>query len=152
MSGNFVWLERSSDYGEIRPVVRSLAPVAITRPLVRIGGDGDGGYLLPDDLDGVAAVISPGVSTTVEFDLDMAGRGAQIYMADASVSGPPVNHERFHFLGKYLDVFDDDQNIRLDGFCSSIAREHDGDQLLQMDIEGAEYRVLLDASDETLRR
>ncbi|MEC5293428.1 MULTISPECIES: hypothetical protein [unclassified Aurantimonas] len=45
---------------------------------------------------------------------------------------------------KFLDVFEDDANTRLDTFCSTITCG--GDLIMQMDIEGAEWRTLLDAS------
>jgi len=151
LSGYRVWLEPPSDPGEIRALLRSLAPVAVTRPLVRLGSANDGGYLAPDDLEDIAVCVSPGVSTEVGFDLAMAERGMEIYMADASVEGPPVQCPRFHFYKKFLDVFEDERNLRLDTLCVGIAPEHAGDRMLQMDIEGAEYRVLLDASDEVLR-
>lgn len=41
--------------------------------------------------------------------------------------------------------------MRLDSLCASVDRSRPGDRLLQMVIEGAEFRVLLDASDETLK-
>lgn len=151
ISGHRVWLEPASDPSEVMNLIRNLAPVSINLPLVRLGSAGDGGYLAPDDLEGISVSVSPGVSTEVGFDLAMAERGMEIYMADASVEGPPVQHPRFHFYKKFLDVFDDEHNMRLDTLCDEIAQEHAGDRILQMDIEGAEYRVLLDASDEVLR-
>lgn len=151
LTGNHVWLEPSSNLDEVRALLRQLAPVAIAQPMVRIGSAGDGGYLAPQDLDDIKVVVSPGVSTEVSFDLTMAERGMQVYMVDASVAEPPVAHPRFHFQKKFLDVFEDEQNMRLDALCAAIAPEHVGERILQMDIEGAEYRVLLDASDETLQ-
>lgn len=150
LSGHQVWLEPASNPDDVRQFIHQLAPVAIAQPLIRLGGDDDGGYLAPDDLDGIHAVVSPGVSTEVSFDLSMAERGMDIYMADASVEGPPISHPRFHFQKKFLDVFDDANNIRLDSLSAYMAPEHSGDRLLQMDIEGAEYRVLLDGSDGVL--
>lgn len=151
LSGDKVWLEHSSNLDDVRALLSRLAPIATNRPMIRIGSSGDGGYLAPDDLDGVNVAVSPGVSTEVGFDLAMAERGMEIYMADASVAAPPIEHPHFHFHKKFLDVFEDDENMRLDTLCASIAPEHTGDRILQMDIEGAEYRVLLDASDETLK-
>jgi hypothetical protein len=43
--------------------MRSLAPIDTGIPLDRVGGDGDGGYLIPRDTEGVVALFSPGVST-----------------------------------------------------------------------------------------
>lgn len=151
LAGNQVWLEAPSQLNEIRTVLRQLAPVAIEQPMVRIGSARDGGYLAPQDLDGITVAVSPGVSTEVSFDLAMAERGIEVYMADASVAAPPIAHPRFHFQKKFLDVFEDEENTRLDALCTAIAPEHAGDRILQMDIEGAEYRVLLDTSDETLQ-
>jgi len=149
-SGYRAWLEPATDLGEVEALIDQLKPVPIKQNLVRIGSNDDGGYLLPDDLEGISACVSPGVSTEVCFDYAVADRGCDIFMADASVDGPPVNHPRFHFVKKFVDVFEDDRNMRLDTICAAIGREYAGDRLLQMDIEGAEYRVLLDASDETL--
>ncbi|UAB78968.1 FkbM family methyltransferase [Erythrobacter sp. SCSIO 43205] len=150
--GNKFWLEPSSDLDMVRGFVRSLTPVDIGIDLIRIGSDTDGGYLVPDDLDGIEACLSPGVSTEVGFDLVMAEAGLHVVMADASVSGPPVSHERFHFFQKFLAVHEDERNMRFDSLVTEASKHTAGDLLLQMDIEGAEYAVLLDASDEALQR
>lgn len=119
---------------------------------MRIGSHDDEGYLVPDDIDGIGACISPGVSTEIGFDLEMAGRGIPVFMADASVSGPPEEHDLFHFYPKFLDVVDDEQNMRLETLVAEASKQAAGDLILQMDIEGAEYRCLLDAKDDVLRR
>jgi hypothetical protein len=105
---------------------------------------------MPDDLDGVSGCISPGVSTEVGFDLEIASRGIDVYQADASVAGPPVQHERFHFTRKFLDSYNSENTITLDDYCDGVPG--DGDLIFQMDIEGAEYRVLASASYALLRR
>jgi hypothetical protein len=43
-------------------LVRLMRPIESGHPLVRLGGPKDGGYLVPDDLDGIAFCFSPGVS------------------------------------------------------------------------------------------
>ena len=151
LSGYQLWLEHSSDVEHVRTLLKLLAPVAIEQPLIRIGGKGDGGYLVPDDFANINTAISPGVSTEISFDLAMADLGIDVIMADASVKGPPVENPHFHFLPKFVDVFEDDKNMRLDTLCDSKAVDKDGDRILQMDIEGAEYRVLLDLSDKALK-
>lgn len=148
MAGGAVWLEPSSDPKEVARLIQSLRPKAVKVPLIRIGGEGDGGYLVPDDFSGISACISPGVSDNVSFDQEIANRGIDVYMADASVSGPPVRDTRFHFVPKFLDVYEDDSHTRLETLCKLAPNT--GDRILQIDIEGAEYRVLLDASDEVL--
>ena len=117
--------------------------------LVRIGGVGDGGYLIPDDLVGVEECFSPGVSVIAEFEKDLVGRGIRCYLADYSVDRSPFEHPMIDFVKKYLGVFDSEKFIRLESWVSG-KRNSVGDLILQMDIEGSEYRVLLDTPDEVL--
>lgn len=144
------WIGRSADRERVGNLITSLRPRGTVAPLIRIGPAGDGGYLVPDDLEGISACVSPGVSVEVGFDKEMADRGIDVYMADASVNGPPHMNDHFHFVKKFLDVFDDETHVRLDTFTETISSEND--LILQMDIEGAEWRVLLDTSPKTLGR
>ena len=47
---NVTWQTRSGDLLEL---ITKLAPQDCGLELIRIGGPGDGGYLVPDDLDGI---------------------------------------------------------------------------------------------------
>lgn len=149
--GNYAWLEPPSNIDDVVMLIDRLKPVAISKPLIRLGSELDGGYLVPDDLEGITVAVSPGVSTEIGFDLTAAKYGMEVYMADASVTGPPIENPRFHFHKKFIDVFDDENNMRLDTLSSLINPLHAGDRILQMDIEGAEYRVLLDTSEDVLK-
>ncbi len=151
-TGNRVWLEHPSTNEQLTQLMRSVRPVATKTKLRRFGPKGDGAYLLPNDLEGISACVSPGVSTEVDFDLEIAQRGIPVFMADASVEGPPINHENFRFYKKFIGAHRDDMFMTLDDLCDEIPAELDGDRLLQMDIEGAEYCVLLDVKEETLKK
>jgi hypothetical protein len=120
-------------------------------PMIRLGGDGDGGYVLPDDLDGLAACFSPGVSSVADFDLSLAEKGVPSFMADASVSGVPVHHPLFDFEATFVGTEDADGWTRLDSWMGRKAPDT-GDMLLQMDIEGSEWSVLRSTDRATLRR
>lgn len=150
-SGNKVWIDKATSHNDLRAFLKTLKPKKTVAPLIRIGGANDGGYLIPDDFVGVGACISPGVAQEVSFDFQLAERGLDIHMFDASVKGPPIQHPKFHFTEKFFDVVDDTTNVRLDSVANAISQKS-GDMLLQMDIEGAEWRVLLDVSRETLLR
>lgn len=145
-----MWSERTVDDAPLKALIRRLQPETSDIPLIRMGGPHDGGYLVPDDLNGIEACISPGVSDECSFDEDAAARGMEVYMADASVDGPPNNNPRFHFSKKFLDTFNSEQTITLDDYCRDV--RVGSDLLLEMDIEGAEYRVIQSASDDTMAR
>jgi hypothetical protein len=38
---------------EVLELIRRLRPRSCSVPLMRVGGNADGGYLIPDDLDGI---------------------------------------------------------------------------------------------------
>ena len=129
----------------------AVSPVATNHKLIRIGGDGDGGYLVPDDLIGIKVCFSPGVSEVADFELALAALGIQCFLADYSVDVPPKQHPLFTFDKKFLGATDDDVFIRLETWLRR-APDNDNDMILQMDIEGAEYGVILNASDAMLAR
>jgi len=140
---------RTSD-DAVRTLMRRLRPLATEHPLRRCGGDGDGGYLIPDDMSGLAALFSPGVADTADFEADFAARGITCFLADHSVDGPPLSSPFFRFEKKNLGPRDNEVDMTLDAWVGRLAPA--GDLALQMDIEGAEYAVLLAASPATLRR
>lgn len=122
--------------------------------LVRIGGAGDGGYLVPNDLNDVHFCMSPGVAETSCFEFQLASDYDMICcLADFSVDGPAVQHPLFHFTKKFISSYNDCQNMRLtDWVHASEDRHGKGDLLLQMDVEGAEYSVLQEVSEKTLAK
>jgi hypothetical protein len=140
---------------EVLEVFELLKPKASKTPLIRIGGDVDGSYLVPDDLDGIAACFSPGVNRIKYFEDFLTDRyGIQSHMCDFTCDvdefKTPLKPGMQTFVKKWLDVSPGEDNISLEDWL----RDHDvrGDLLLQMDIEGAEYRNLLGTSEDTLGR
>jgi hypothetical protein len=146
-----IFVSRTTDLQKIKRLISRLLPRTFDGTLIRLGPNGDGGYLVPDDLDNIAACISPGVSFEAGFDLDMAKRAIPVFMFDASVTEPPIKHPLFHFLPLFLGPETCPGFTTLDEICEKHAPK-EGDLLLQMDIEGAEYDVLATVSDRVLQR
>lgn len=137
---------------EISTIIRRLWPIVAESGLVRLGPDGDGGYLVPNDLDDLAACFSPGVSAISGFEKDCADLGMQVFLADASVDAPALHHERFTFTKKFLGVTTNREFMTLDDWVSISLPQSNSDLMLQMDIEGYEYEALLNVSSNLLRR
>lgn len=146
-----VTLGRTADKEDIAAFLATIRPLETEHPLIRIGDDGDGGYLVPDDLGGIGACFSPGVSTIAHFETDLAKRGIKCFLADASVETAPVAGEMFDFERKFLGVKNGGSFITLEDWIRRKAPDA-SDLILQMDIEGAEYRVILSTIQEVLRR
>lgn len=139
--------ERSS----IEGLLNKFTPKACGQDLVRMGPVFDGGYLLPDDLVGIKALYSPGVSDTLGFDLEIAKRGIPCFLADGTVEQPSNMHTSMNFEKMMIGGGPVDTYMSLVSWVTRTAPPH-GDLMLQMDIEGAEYEVLLAAPRSLLDR
>jgi hypothetical protein len=128
-----------------------IRPLNSGMPLIRLGAEGDGGYLVPDDLDGIEACFSPGVSSIATFELAFAERGIPCFLADFSVDHAPVTHSLIHFDKKFLGINNDDVYMRIDDWVKEKS-PNSQNGILQMDIEGAEYEILFDISEEILKK
>jgi hypothetical protein len=147
------FVSEMTDVEKLRSLIQRIRPLQAAHPLVRIGGVYDGGYLVPDDLQGIAACFSPGVANNASFEMDMLSRGVHSHLADYSVDGPPAGLQPMSFEKKFLGSFNSEVFTTLDQWVADKAGTSDHeDYLLQMDIEGAEYETLLAASSSTLRR
>lgn len=141
---------RASTQTEVLDTVKLLFPRKYCGNVVRVGGCSDGAYVLPDALQGISASISPGVSEEIDFDLELGSMGIYSYMYDASVSHPARLTERQHFKPKFIDSYTSNITETLDNIVDHVSGRHPGDLLLQMDIEGAEYRCLDATTTATL--
>ncbi|MFD3189132.1 FkbM family methyltransferase [Sedimentitalea sp. HM32M-2] len=136
---------------QVRALFSLFQPFDTGIPLIRIGGDHDGGYLLPDDLDGIVASFSPGVDVTVTFDAEIAERGIPCFMADASVQGIAVDHPLLTFDRLFVGATTEGDVISMQDWIGKYAPP-EGDLLMQMDIEGAEYDTIMAMRDADLDR
>lgn len=137
---------------DIAGLIARLRPISTEIGLIRLGPEKDGGYLVPDDLAGIEACFSPGVSDSSDFELACAQKGMKVFLADHSVDGPATRHESFHFTKKFVGATTSDSFMTMDDWVKSAPIASDSDLLLQMDIEGYEYETLLSMPDDLLKR
>jgi hypothetical protein len=149
-----IYIEKMTPFLALLGLARQIQPVTTLFELIRVGGEADGGYLVPDDLSGIAVCFSPGVEDIAGFERDLLStRGINSHMADYSVDGPPMGFQPQSFTKKYLGATDDPRFMTLDSWVRGTPEFHSqADLLLQMDIEGAEYVCLLGVSEEVLKR
>jgi len=133
-------------------LIKKLRPQDCGIELIRIGGTRDGGYLIPDDLEGIEYCFSPGVNTTSDFEEELANRGIRSLMADYSVEGPPIRRREFCFDKKFIGASDRDCFMTFETWKNKYIRDYTGDLILQMDIEGSEYEVLFNIPDPLLNQ
>jgi len=91
---NLTW---QTEPAKVLEVIRKLRPMDCGKELIRLGGAGDGGYLVPNDLDGIEYCFSPGVSTTSDFEDVVVNLGIKSFLADYSVDSPAIGRPEFTF-------------------------------------------------------
>lgn len=134
-----------------KTLAQVLRPFDVGYKLIRIGDFGDGGYLVPDDLSGIQACFSPGVSEQASFELDLAKRGIPSFMADASVDGPAIDVPGAVFRKQHIGSHTKNAFISLRDWVTECAPGTE-DLILQMDIEASEYAVISTTPPDCLAR
>jgi hypothetical protein len=120
---------------------------------IRIGGPGDGGYVLVDRLRPAQAVMSFGIGTTVTFDRDLAGRGHSVLLFDHTIDALPDKHPGFTWYPEGVGGFANPP-AGVFTLADHMAKlPHGGEApILKMDVEGAEWDVLTETPMGLLRR
>ena len=149
-----IYVQKMTPQARMLDLIRRLRPVATSIDLIRVGGDKDGGYLIPGDLAGILACFSSGVGPTASFETELLTRyGIPSHLCDYSVAVPPDNFMPASFERKFVGAFDDDTFTTLNQWMERKPEYGlDGDFLLQMDMEGGEYAALLSLDESKLKR
>jgi len=116
--------------------------------LIRLGGEGDGSYLIPNDLIAIQKLISPGVGQSRMFEDDLFESNNI-----TSILIDPFSRPTHMNLGdEYLPKLMGGGGAETVTLNSIIENQPEGDLILQMDIESGEYVVLSSISIENLAR
>lgn len=118
---------------------------------IRVGKEYDGGYTMINDFDETIIAYSYGISNDVSWDQAMADHKIHSYMYDHTISALPYENPFFHWkkegvCGKVKidNCASVDTHLKVNGhnLCRNL--------ILKMDVEGAEWDVLMDIKPETL--
>ena len=109
---------------------------------IRVGGDGDGGYILPDCLDQISFCMSIGVGASNSFELDLAAVGISCVSFDEEIPPKFVDDARLHGVRTFVGASKGEFSVN-DGW--NATREIIGNVdrgILQLDAEGFEWQIL----------
>ena len=134
-------------------LIEKFRPYNLGYNLIRIGSKHDGGYLVPDILNQIDFCISPGVDKTVLFEKQLFDKySVKSYLLDHTVDPNEPFLNGFDFTKKKLDVISEKDSINLEDFYNQKINNKSSNGILQIDIEGDEYKVLISTSDEILKK
>lgn len=143
-------LQRSSPDFDAELELEKIWPKSLRCDLVRVGSqESDGGYLLPSALLEPDRVFSPGVSNNMTFEQYFLDKGIPCVLADGSIEEPPIKHPLVQFDKLWVKGESKSSALSLDEWVNRYSAEGEN-LILQMDIEGDEYSVILAASKSTL--
>jgi Methyltransferase FkbM domain len=145
-----VTLTKHTKSAAVLDLITKLKPQDCGKDLIRIGADRDGGYLLPNDLGGIQYCFSPGVGGVSDFESHLATLNIRSFLADYSVPSLPMERPEFTFDRKFLTANDTEISFTLKSWRDKYLSNYTGDLLLQMDIEGFEYEVIIGTPVEVL--
>ena len=143
-------LDKSTKKLDILDFVKNLKPCSTEHELIRLGGNNDGGYLVPNDLSNIKYNLSPGVGRFFSFELDLLKKNIPSYMCDASVDSISPELAGCIFVKKNIGSINKKDQISINDWIESINLDKDQNLMMQMDIEGMEYETILSLSKKNL--
>jgi hypothetical protein len=106
--------------------------------LKRYGSIADGGYVVPvNTINNSKFLISGGIETNNEFEIELAKLGISGIQVDNSIDSPPIAHENLSFKRATLGG---ENGILIDDLLKGFDPASHG--VLKLDIEGSEYETL----------
>ena len=119
---------------------------------IRLGNEGDGGYVLGDLPGGYDSYISAGICYEESFSRDFINKynmnKSNSYGFDGTVKEYPVKYtQEIQFIKKNINNLNDDNNTNL-----SFLTDKYENIFLKMDIEGGEYPWLLQIDETQLNK
>jgi FkbM family methyltransferase len=121
-------------------IIQLLQPRLAATSLIRLGCQGDGGYVIASVFDSKIC-LNLGVGDEVSSDLDLLHRGFKIYAIDGTVTNPLPEESKYIFIAKNIGYTKSNESTT---DLKTIFREHpdlEKVDLVLLDIEGWEYKV-----------
>lgn len=120
-------------------------------PLIRVGRDNDGGYLIEDPIMPIPIVFSMGIETDASFDLHFALKGIKVFQFDPNIEAPPIENTKFVFSRVAISHITSATTISLTDAITKPDCDVEN-AILKFDIEGHEWMALASIDPKLLGR
>lgn len=132
--------------------LRRLLPLSLGQSITwkRFGSDGDGGYMMHDDILSSDICLSFGVGDNFSFDLDIAKKCHEVWMFDHTVNNLKISQPNIKFNKIGISHQKSYNYTTMDEILKKVPS--DIDIILKMDIEGSEWKVLSNLDDTLFTR
>lgn len=113
---------------------------------IRVGRQGDGGYVMLPLGEKTEAALSLGIGNDVSWDVAVAEQGLPVFQFDHTLDKAPVEHRNFRFFkssaGRNIGCFA--RGLRISDILATTHLETSEDLILKFDIEDSEWGLILD--------
>lgn len=135
--------EISDDISQIRKI---FTPYYVGHDLRRFGSINDGGYYLVDQPFSDSVLISGGIETNNDFEIELANLGTKGVQIDYSIDSPPNKHKNLQFMqSKIVGNPIRSGEVSLDMIYEKFLNtpwKTNSLNVLKLDIEGSEWSCL----------
>ena len=153
---NFTWRSQSlglTPYSQVMDLLKRLTPHNYGHKELRIGSEADGGYVVPDDFEGISECFSPGCAGYWHFEKYLEDNyRIHSHICDSEDQRPSDLGAMQDFEPYYLGPSTQGNFITLGDWVKKVELGKSSDFILQIDIESAEYLTLIASSSDLLRR
>lgn len=133
-------------------LLRLLSPQEATGVAkARVGSAYDGGYVQLDDVAPLRLALSLGVGDNDSWDVAMAEKGLSVHQFDHTIVAAPSTHPNLTFHRKKVSTAPSATDVTLGELLADVPADS-ASVILKMDIEGAEWSVLENASKADLSK
>lgn len=140
-------------FHQVIDLLKELTPKNYGHQEIRIGGNDDGGYVVPNDFTGVTECFSPGCAGYWHFEEFLETKfGIHSHICDSEDQRPKNLGHKQDFEPYYLGPATEKNYITLEDWVNKVQLSHKNEFILQIDIESAEYLTLIATSSELLKR
>ena len=140
-----------SKQSEILSLVKMFAPYDPEMNKIRVGSLGDGGYVLPNDLEQIDSVLSIGIGDEDSFDLHFAQKNISIFQYDHTVEGALNKNEKYQFHKIAWSSNDSKETRTLANMIKYHGLDSSNNGILKFDTEGAEWECIPDLNADLLK-
>ena len=104
---------RQVNNAEIIKIISLFKPFNVGIPLIRIGDNKDGGYLLPDILHNIKYCFSLGVGTVSSFEKELEKYSIKSFLVDKTVDAPGAELKDYSFDKKLVHSFNHGDKVKV---------------------------------------
>lgn len=130
----------------IDKIERIFRPVYTEYPLIRIGQEGDGGYLIVNNKFNTSLILGYGVNDDASFENQLTEHfGIDAYVFDHTIDKPPEMGPRVKYIKEGISDRDEKDVKSLKYHMDKYLKNDGSFCILKMDVEGAEWKSLKNA-------